>query len=675
MLRYNSTMEESQEHSDPDRKRKQERNTRWAIVINSCCLIFPMIALALGLTIFVSAKQIKPGSDETSLLSFGVIVPHDRALYVDANPTSLIAFASWMSSLAPMLAGCAVVLVAFPQAQRLLQSNCQDQRQLPSPFQLSLMVQMIDGSTWTGLWSVVLYHIGWKRRCSYKHTALVPFTLTLLATIVLSVVVLAADAWLHLTTTTVGLERDKALNDRQALYGFASVPSCLETNNSFNALTKTNTTCTLDPSAGYGFWADPLAMFQTLNHESSLISVQQIPDSNISYISPAPAALSSTHDYVASTYAVRTLCTPKTSMCNMTLASDDYSTNITYNCSAGFYEDANLLIVSGIEMEAFQQDNFQGLEGPNEAGVLNPFYEAVAFTGIASQDPQNTLTRDPEIFTFGGMGVSAVVLCEATILDLDYTLVRGRVANYTYRVSNESVTNMFASSVLVTHFGKSNMLDDLELATLTVNTAQELADRLGASLGNIILSGGAGSIQPVPAQIARQRDEILVARIPKAPFFLLMSLSLGYAILGAVLTYLAATTSQQGRIAQQRLNIASIVALLFEPDRARQHIDKVEEMFGEYHKHDEVMALSLAETPEGGMVFSSTTTTATSQPQEVDHFMYERTEDDQRTQNRRSRITSWLPRMYHSRALSDDISLSKLGGDVDESALIYENMI
>ena len=159
------------------RERMSTRAKRQEIAWNAALLTIPMLILTSILFAFVFGYRVNLEEEPfPNLKGNESTLGDDEAYYVDLNSTFLIFLASWMSSLAPMLAGFAITLAAYPIAGRLFEDTMQSNRErLLTPFQLNLTLKLVNGSTWSGLWSLLLYRIGWGKRVQGQGVALTSF--------------------------------------------------------------------------------------------------------------------------------------------------------------------------------------------------------------------------------------------------------------------------------------------------------------------------------------------------------------------------------------------------------------------------------------------------------------------------------------------------------------------
>lgn len=150
------------------------------IVVAFTVMSLPMLifsGLLLGLIFCYRVEENKFASDD---LQFD---DHDysSAYFVRLSATTLITVASWSSTLAPILVGCAITLTSYPVARALLTaSERRDAARLPTPFQLSLMVGMISSGSFLALWNWLVYTFGWKGKREAQAGVLKKLTVTLI---------------------------------------------------------------------------------------------------------------------------------------------------------------------------------------------------------------------------------------------------------------------------------------------------------------------------------------------------------------------------------------------------------------------------------------------------------------------------------------------------------------
>lgn len=346
-----------------------------------------------------------------------------------------------------------------------------------------------------------------------------------------------------------------------------------------------------------------MATLQTLNNQSETFAVLGHPQNpKIHYLSVVSTAINASYDYNATTFAISTTCKPISRQCNLVLTN-----NATFNCSNGaFWSEGQTLSLAGVERQSYRYSDMSDFEDDYALnGVSNPFFTAgAAMNQLSAVLPQNR-THDPDLAVASNTVIAAVFFCNTTVFDAEYEVVQGQVSRFSTKMSNTSVTNMFASAVAGTTFGNANALIAMKIAAPSVSSAQEYADTFADSLSTIALASGAASIQSAPIVTGQKRETLLLSQVPKAPLFLLTSINFSFVVLGLVLAVLAALTSDEARAVQFRLSIAGIVANLFEGRQARAPADAVEQLFGEYHGSEDDTRIKIQRTSAGGFIFES----------------------------------------------------------------------
>ena len=176
MLRQNSGTEASGQLDGSEMVRHQRLHAEsrklsrgimggWALEIGlaSAILILPMLILSIVLLILVYGYQM-PNINSTYSYNNQTDLPLGTAYYVNYSATTIVYIASLSSTLAMVLISAAMILFSFSLARSIIQtSDADDSSRLPSPFQLQLLIRMVDGRL-MALWSYLLYVFGGKQR-------------------------------------------------------------------------------------------------------------------------------------------------------------------------------------------------------------------------------------------------------------------------------------------------------------------------------------------------------------------------------------------------------------------------------------------------------------------------------------------------------------------------------
>ena len=118
----------------------------------------------------------------------------------------------------------------------------------------------------------------------------------------------------------------------------------------------------------------------------------------------------------------------------------------------------------------------------------------------------------------------------------------------------------------------------------TAKTAEDLAAGFASVYDQTTVALPAELLTQRPLLNVTQRIETLVTRVPKAPFFALISLYCLYIILGVCLTIIAVAAVVKGngvRDAQARLSIDAIVAESFESPAWGDDATQIDELYAE----------------------------------------------------------------------------------------------
>ena len=133
------------------------------MIIASAILVLPMLTLCAVLLGLIHTYRMPDNSSSYSYDN-GKALPLGSAYFVNYSSTSLVYIASLSSTLSTPLIPAAMLLYSFKLASNFArESDRSNARNLPSPYQLELMITMIDGR-FMAIWSYVTYFFGSKQR-------------------------------------------------------------------------------------------------------------------------------------------------------------------------------------------------------------------------------------------------------------------------------------------------------------------------------------------------------------------------------------------------------------------------------------------------------------------------------------------------------------------------------
>jgi len=181
-----------------------------------------------------------------------------------------------------------------------------------------------------------------------------------------------------------------------------------------------------------------------------------------------------------------------------------------------------------------------GLEKESTMALLCSFWLDQCSFGNTSAD----IANDPEVVSSGAALVVSI-LCTVTLHDVEYDLVEGDISRFETKPSNTSVENIFELGKSESGFGTPNLQNALTMAAVIATDAQDLANQYAIAYSKVTLSIGAGSFVLSPVLAVQERTTILVAKVPKAPLFLLVVTNLVFIVMGAMLATAVARTPRE----------------------------------------------------------------------------------------------------------------------------------
>ena len=137
--------------------------TKVEVGLASIFLTLPMLALTVVLIALVFGHQMVD-NDASYSHDNSTVLPLDSAFYVDYSSTTIVYIASLSSTLSTVLISAAMLLFSFSLANDIAKkSDSLMASHLPTPYQLEMLIQMIDGRL-MALWSYMLYLSGLRNQ-------------------------------------------------------------------------------------------------------------------------------------------------------------------------------------------------------------------------------------------------------------------------------------------------------------------------------------------------------------------------------------------------------------------------------------------------------------------------------------------------------------------------------
>jgi len=414
----------------------------------------------------------------------------------------------------------------------------------------------------------------------------------------------AADAWLHITTTTVPFVQ-VSITDATHSFGRGLSSDCINTYMD-------------DPRPGY-VWAPctvgdqgtitgaPEA-FKTVNNVSTVNRLITVSESGLQYVFLGDAQASDNIDFVASTVAISTYCVPITRDCNIQYndriraRQDTFQSGaigMPFNCSSAYSgnlefpnSDPDSNCASGPQTFSLSFFNDPVMTIPAESNQpTNPLY--VGISALVSSNGVNTsipLFQDPDIDTNLPGSIGVILLCNATVYDATYIWSNGSFVEFSdLTLSNTTTAGTLNGQPMISmitgpedSIAASQFSIGVDLAAFS-DTAQGFADKMALVYSQTTVGYSAGVFSPRTNAEEQIRETSLVARVPFAPFYTLIALNVSYAV-GAIILAIVALFSKFPRRGvgevQIRLSVLGVVAHAFKQSPDGQ-ILKSENLFDE----------------------------------------------------------------------------------------------
>jgi hypothetical protein len=347
---------------------------------------------------------------------------------------------------------------------------------------------------------------------------------------------------------------------------------------------------------------DPMKVLSNIS-DTMTVPVLSVGQDQYAYVARPEISRLSLLDYTVSTYAIHSQCSPVTSQC--TDPNNVSGVGTPYKCPFAFQGTVNTAVgASNSVTMAYFTDSTGSNNNTDQTLIDNPYYySAMVLANMRNPRPL-TLQNDPEVLSGGHGGATIVAMrCMSTVYDVEYSSVNGTIKNWRSSNSNRSTTLIVQGTQRHTNVGNPNLIQAASIAGLS-NSAQEIADQFALAYSQTALAVASGAFEPRVALASQVREQILVARVPKAPLFALIATNLLLVLLGILLAIVAliANRGNTGEV-QARLSIPALVAALFEVNRAKP-VEEIEDMFEERHG-EHGPRIGVAKVVEGGWVFQS----------------------------------------------------------------------
>ncbi|KAJ9625417.1 hypothetical protein H2204_010390 [Knufia peltigerae] len=580
------------------------------------------------------------------------------AYYVAYNPSTITTIASWTGRVIPYLSSSIMALVAFFAARHIvLKSKRGHPTELPTPEQLTLLINLLGGNGFSPLKDTVLYRWGRKERL----VAPLPAAFTALFVItLLGVFIPIIDTWFGIAVHPATITQ--LYNTSTSAYH--SFGRSLDRGTSDSPICPDGPRTAGDNDQNW-FWPCNLYIgtlhleniFLVGGEAASKVQLDQPTNDMISnYTGTLPSSphkhnetfffysdqrSSAALDYKAQTMGMATQCDLATTRCHA-----DYSNHTdlsSFRCSAGFAGDLTQCLPNvwstdessgscgmGIgfatDAELSQAAAMVNLtDGYNySTGSLpallqqNPMYFGAWAMGYPGDDEKNNLynNMDPEIFPGGRANAVWMLNCTSTIYDVTYTYSNGKLHSFDATPASPEwgafFSAPFAWSPIVLGMKQASLAleNAAYLASYTATDAQDMANIWANQFSRSALELSVGVFSPLVNDIEQVRNStVQVARIPLIPLYLLLSFKFLYVIVVVILAIGAYcfTHPAETEIVKAQLSVKGLAAAHFDqPDLMRQDVVKQVQSRLEQAKGDGNGVAGPSSSPEGSSSTAST---------------------------------------------------------------------
>ena len=461
-----------------------------------------------------------------------------------------------------------------------------------------------------------------------------------------SYLIWAADTWFHVSISTVPFPQISLPKSAPNTFGAHITPECIGW---FNVTTIPG----IDPDyklqlkclSGHIsiMSGDAYQIVNNLSDTHRILTSSQ-NGSRFSFLAPAnpPPGL----DFRTSTFAVSSTCQPISEHCDLT-DNGNFSFPLRYHCSPSFQgnssssytpnptngEDVNTGYPSGCEANpsgcvAFSADSSlmnitnpfnwtlpsstsrtNRKTNPFYAGILGQFQAEIGSRGSSHSLP---LISDPQIVKGAAGSFYGFILgCDLTVYNLTYSWINDSIVSSDLEPSDDDISDLMRVGLQSSNANGGAAFFQLSystiLAYLQSNTSQQLADNYAQQLEKNMLALSGNIWKPLTNIEEQVRHNLLVARVPKAPLFILIFLCILFVVLGLVLFVIAIKSQNpEAREFQARLNAFGIIASRFErAEKANAPVSKMEDMFAERGGQSSSTRIGMVRSSEGGWAYSS----------------------------------------------------------------------
>ena len=492
-----------------------------------------------------------------------------RSHYHVQVPATVLLIMSALSGVAAVLLTRAMMsLESYRSAASLLQivKHGQPER-LPKPDQMETLMDMLRGR-WSAL-AKSLQISSPKRRKARGPQILATPMVWFLSIVLLSILIVLADIWLHIATRSQILFVDNANNQgaQTRMLGTGIVRECQGLSEACPVSSNPDTVLSLDHETSrvrLAYGKSPHAeLTNGPGSNESFVLLSQHGDTmeKSSIDSQASTAQAS---YAASSFAARTQCIPISQKCGL---KDDKDT-ISFDCSGdpnrvNFSQNfsksdigATIQVNSTFFTDSTYSKQFSYRDVSNTSFSAPTLYHAAFF--VSTERHSNAPPPDTDLVPVSlqfddtaQSGSAFLALCNTTIYEA--TFLRTGTSPPTIKSTTPAniSTASPALSVLVA-YGADGVAYTPNLALFPSDSASDINNAYASAMARSALINLSTMTEPRPVLSYRMRRPIMVAKVPKSALFVLVGLDLVFAAVGVVMMALALGEGMRGEVVEMR---------------------------------------------------------------------------------------------------------------------------
>ncbi|KAF2148284.1 hypothetical protein K461DRAFT_316133 [Myriangium duriaei CBS 260.36] len=525
--------------------------------------IFPMIVLTITFLVFVFKYRVDVLAAPYPHLAPPSLWTEFGGHYYLSLSATFITQVSWTSSVAPICATMLLTLASYPICKSYLVQTQREGSELPTPFQLSLVIRFFNGGPFGALWSWASYCRSWRQTRRRQSSPVRQVVAVTLCVTTLSFLAFLSDTWLHNSTKAVNapvftppppLEADFGLTDH------------------FLDCTGPNASSCILGGPGTNTLFDAKGSQLVLNNDSlSTVTVLPYTDDRgtFSYFHSAwgDNTAHRSVDYTAFTYGLQTQCRPVTNQYNLVV--EDSMT--PFSCSPVFSETTRDFTGDTFFGVYFSDSSMAELSKQFSVPVNNTFFFAY-YSNFATVTSDDRLSDDPDLVRGTHGGSIFILFCQATVLDIHYDSINGSIARFHTSPSNTSVTNLIKIPMAFSDFSTVPLEASARKAATDSGSSSELAQNFAKSYSLIALATSGQIVTTRLAVFAQGRTIHLLTAILPGPLYTFVAVNMAFVVVGIVLAIWAARVVSDPNVhdLQSRLSVAGLAAQHFDPIRARR---------------------------------------------------------------------------------------------------------